>query len=748
MTVRRLKEVCNLYSPDVVFLAETKNKQEKIEKIAKIVRLEQVVTMDPWGLSGGECLLAKAGVKLEVLEVARGTIDARVTDRIGRCTKMVGIYASTNLSERRGLWRHLAHILVSTQEPCVIAGDFNCIFTNEEKSGRVDKEEWELIDFQRFMDDNDLIDIGFVGYPFTWNNKRGGRANIRMRLDRALVNPRWRSDFPLGSLHHLPSGGSDHCPILLRFGAARARGPSRFIFYSRWTSKEACGNIVRTCWAKKFVGSRWYCILQKLRLCRRKLRHWRANQQLNSQSRMKELQDQLVQEFEKDEFDASQYRRIEEGMRQATGAEEEYWRNKSRVSWLRLGDKNTAFFHAKTVQRRAENRIHGLEDKDGAWKVQSGEVEAIISDYFKHMFSLSNPVMLEEVLREVKPRVSMDMNDRLLKPVCMEEVRVAVFQMEPSASPGPDGMTAGEGLSALLRKGEEDKSFKGVKICRNSPSVSHLFFADDTLLFVEASPYVRVADFAKEFKVSHFIDANRSKRKEDLVRETFTSEDANLILGIPISRFGRKDRAVWHFTGNGVYTVKSGYEAALNLRRSGQLGRTNVGEGSSRSGRKELWKSVWALPCQEKVKHFIWKCFHDIVPFYDVLARRKITDHVLCPLCSSIPSMSHLLLPFSFKTAVGIAFGSFDRDPVPHLHLDSVPLQNLAFDHVLYIYYQLICHCYATAPMNSTPVIVAIVGNLYFYGHVTSRLARIYLFMLLSRFLASFNSVILQFLFM
>lgn len=47
-----------------------------------------------------------------------------------------------------------------------------------------------------------------------------------------------------------------------------------------------------------------------------------------------------------------------------------------------------------------------------------------------------------------------------------------------------------EGLSAPapLRKGE-DRSFKGVKICRGSPLVSHLFFADDTLLFVEASSH-------------------------------------------------------------------------------------------------------------------------------------------------------------------------------------------------------------------------------------------------------------------
>ena len=33
-------------------------------------------------------------------------------------------------------------------------------------------------------------------------------------------------------------------------------------------------------------------------------------------------------------------------------AEEMFWMQRSRVSWLQLGDRNTHFFHASTVQRR------------------------------------------------------------------------------------------------------------------------------------------------------------------------------------------------------------------------------------------------------------------------------------------------------------------------------------------------------------------------------------------------------------
>lgn len=94
-------------------------------------------------------------------------------------------------------------------------GDFNTIMQNDEKTGGPDKEEWKLRDFRDFVGTNQLIDIGFVGYPFTWSNKRGGEDNIRLRLDRALANSKWRSYYPEIVLKHLHPRGSDHCPIIL-----------------------------------------------------------------------------------------------------------------------------------------------------------------------------------------------------------------------------------------------------------------------------------------------------------------------------------------------------------------------------------------------------------------------------------------------------------------------------------------------------------------------------------------------------
>ena len=62
-------------------------------------------------------------------------------------------------------------------------------------------------------------------------------------------------------------------------------------------------------------------------------------------------------------------------------------------------------------------------------------------DYFQELFTTSNPTTIEPVVENVDRVVTPLMNQQLLQPYTAKEVKQALFQMRPSMSPRPDGMS-------------------------------------------------------------------------------------------------------------------------------------------------------------------------------------------------------------------------------------------------------------------------------------------------------------------
>ncbi|KAM2382901.1 hypothetical protein FF1_040467 [Malus domestica] len=65
--------------------------------------------------------------------------------------------------------------------------------------------------------------------------------------------------------------------------------------------------------------------------------------------------------------------------------------------------------------------------------------------------------------------------------------------------------------------------------------------------------------------VSDLIDPKTKNWNADKIKAGFNRDDVSLILSIPLSRTGCRDRLVWYHAANGVFTVKFGYGITMGL---------------------------------------------------------------------------------------------------------------------------------------------------------------------------------------
>lgn len=181
---------------------------------------------------------------------------------------------------------------------------------------------------------------------------------------------------------------------------------------------------------------------RKIAKCRVALLKWNNDFQMNAKGKIEKLKREIEEAKESNDQGKKARVQVLKGQLQEAYSEEElYWSQKSRVQWLKEGDKNTHFCHSSVKGKRKRNKLQNLKKIDGTWTNTEEEIGSEVSRYFRNLFESEDVEQSDAILDGIPHTICNHMNDQLTKQVTESEIREALFAMNPTKAPGPDGMT-------------------------------------------------------------------------------------------------------------------------------------------------------------------------------------------------------------------------------------------------------------------------------------------------------------------
>lgn len=125
--------------------------------------------------------------------------------------------------------------------------------------------------------------------------------------------------------------------------------------------------------------------------------------------------------------------------------EEKYLKQKSKLHWLKVGDRNNKYFHKGVEERKAQNTIREVLCRDGNAATTGDDIKEEAGGLFRDFLQFK-PADYEGIstdrLREIFPCCKDEDHEMLLRDVTEEEIKGVLFAMPADKSPGPDGYTA------------------------------------------------------------------------------------------------------------------------------------------------------------------------------------------------------------------------------------------------------------------------------------------------------------------
>ncbi|XP_057779784.1 uncharacterized protein LOC130998382 [Salvia miltiorrhiza] len=325
---------------------------------------------------------------------------------------VVVVHGSNDHIERRVLW---CDLLRYASGCTVFIGDFNAVKGAHERRSSIFPLRASCLEFGSFIDDTHFIESPTEGLRFTcFSSSHFGSLTVGFTVS---------SSYPYVA---------SSLQIFKHVGA-----PSHFM------------DMVSGSWS---TPVNTLCpilsVMLKLKNLRACIRVWNKEVFGNVDSSIARLHNQLMDiqkiisetGYTDDLFDVEIS--IQAELNVTLTRKNSLLQQKSRVTWLQDGDRNTTFFHRIAKFKKRNAPITRLSI-DGVDEYDPGIIEQHIVDHFVTLFTDDGNPLADslEIEAYLKHAVTEEQNRLLVRIPDESEIVAAVFGMDVNSAPGPDGFS-------------------------------------------------------------------------------------------------------------------------------------------------------------------------------------------------------------------------------------------------------------------------------------------------------------------
>ncbi|TYH09201.1 hypothetical protein ES288_A07G076600v1 [Gossypium darwinii] len=394
------------------------------------------------GRNGGLAMLWRDGIEVIIQSYSNMHIDSMVQMENKNYVLFTGFYGQADPNHRNLSWDMLRRIGRTVKENWIMGGDFNAILDNDKKDGGRRKPRVLTEDFRSVLEELALVDIKTSRGWFTWINNREGDAMVKERLDRFVFSSTACNAFLYIDTNVISQTSPDHEVIMLDTLGKKPKekkdNPRLFFrFEVCWARDEKAKKIIKDSWCN-YSDS----ILEKMNCICDSLGPWQFNNFNKRKHQINKLSKKL-DDFIQAPSTQVNLNRIKETrlkLKKLYEQDEIYWVQRSRIRWLKEGDRNTKFFHVRVTSRRKKNDIERMKDNNGCWVYNNREKCRVARDYIIDLFQTSTNTVNNMDICCIPKCVNDEMNKNLTQSFTDKEILRAFNQMDPRKAPNINGL--------------------------------------------------------------------------------------------------------------------------------------------------------------------------------------------------------------------------------------------------------------------------------------------------------------------